>query len=66
MAEDHNFTPSTKHIALKYHNFRSHVDSGKIKIIYKPSEEQIADILTKPVNDPQFYVLRVGECANLS
>ena len=58
MTEAHKFTPRTKHIALKYHHFRSHTDSGKIKIIYKPSEEQIADILTKPVNDPQFYVLR--------
>ena len=58
MTEAHKFTPRTKHIALKYHHFRYHVDSGKIKIIYKPSEKQIADILTKPVNDPQFYVLR--------
>ena len=58
MMEAHKFTPRTKHIAMKYHHFRSHVDLGKIKIIYKPSEKQIADILTKPVNDPQFYVLR--------
>ena len=57
MTEAPKFTPINKQIALKYHHFRSHVDSGKIKIIYKHSEEQIADILTKPVNDPQFYVL---------
>ena len=57
MTEAHKFTPRTKHIALKYHHVRSHNDLGKIKIIYKPSEEQIADILTKPVNDPQFHVL---------
>ena len=52
------FIPRTKHISLKYHHFRSNVDSGKIKIIYNPSDEHIVDILTKPVNYPHFYVLR--------
>ena len=58
MTEAHKFTSRTKNIALKYDHLRSHVDSGKIKIIYKPSKEQIVEILTKLVNDPQFYVVR--------
>ena len=58
MTEAHKLTPRTKLIALKYHHLWSHVDSVKIKIIYKPLEEKIAEILSKPVNDPQFYVLR--------
>ena len=60
MTEARNFTPRTKNIALNYHHFRTHVDSEKIKIIYKPSEEQIADILTKPVNDPLNFMFEVS------
>ena len=32
MTKSDKFTPRTKHITLKYHNFRSFVDSKKIQI----------------------------------
>ena len=32
MATGSNFSPRTKHIALKYHHFRSHVKSGRVDI----------------------------------
>ena len=51
------FTPRTKHIALKYHHFKSFVKSGKIKIGYCRTEEQKADLLTKPLNDKLFFKL---------
>ena len=31
------FSPRTKHIALKYHHFRSHVKSGRVDIHYRPT-----------------------------
>ena len=34
MATTQKFTPRTKHIALKYHHFRSHVKSGRVAISY--------------------------------
>ena len=36
-----------KHIALKYHFVRDKVRSGEIKLVYVPTEENVADILTK-------------------
>jgi hypothetical protein len=59
MAESNRFSPRTKHIALKYHDFKSHVDEGKISISYINMHEQLADILTKPLDDKTFFVLRM-------
>ena len=49
MATGTKFSPKTKHIALKYHHFRSHVKYGRVDIHYRPNGEKIADLLTKPL-----------------
>jgi hypothetical protein len=51
--------PRTKHIALKYHHFRSHVASGDIKINWIDTKHQLADIFTKPLAEPLFTSLRL-------
>jgi hypothetical protein len=53
MAESNRFSPRAKHIALKYHHL------GKISISYINTHEQLADILTKPLDDKTFFVLRM-------
>ena len=58
MATLQKFTPCTKHIALKYHHFRSHVKNGAIKISYCCTTEQKADLLTKPLAINLFFKLR--------
>ena len=58
MATGIKFSPRTKHIALKYHHFRSHVKSGRVEIQYRPTEEQLADLLTKPLSNEAFFTLR--------
>ena len=58
MAKAEKFTPRTKHIALKYHHFRSYVEKGMIKILSIGTKEQIADILTKPLECNSFKYLR--------
>jgi len=40
----------SKHIDVKYHFIREALSEGKIDIIYCPSEDMAADILTKPVS----------------
>ena len=40
--------PRTKHINVKYHHFRSHVARKEIIVKACSSEEQMADMLTKP------------------
>jgi hypothetical protein len=51
-------TPRTKHIALKYHHFRSFVKNESIKILPIGTAEQTANILTKPLSGELFLYLR--------
>ena len=44
--------PRTKHINIKYHHFRDYVERGEITIHPIRSEDQPADLLTKPVPEP--------------
>ena len=62
MATGIRFSLRTKHIALKYHHFRSHVKSGRVEIQYRPTEEQLADLLTKPLSNEAFFTLRYMLC----
>ena len=57
-----NMTPRTKHIALKYHHFRSFVQREIIDIQYINTKEQTADIFTKPINETTFIYLRNKLC----
>ena len=54
------FTPCTKHIAIKYHHFRSFVSDGTIVIHPIDTSEQLADMLTKPLKEQSFCYLRKG------
>ncbi len=58
MATSQKFTPQPKHIALKYHHFKQYVESDRIEINYVHTEQQQADILTKPVRVDLFPKLR--------
>ena len=61
MAKNRKFSPRTKHIAIKYHHFRRHVN----KIVFINSfdtTEQITDALTKPLEENQFRYLRKKLC----
>jgi len=50
----------TKHIHVRYHFIREHVEDGDIDLLYVPTERQTADILTKPLDEKTFTRL-VGE-----
>ena len=54
------FRPRTKHINLKYHHFREHVKSGLLEIVDVPTDEQLADIFTKPLGVVLFEKFRKG------
>ena len=58
MAHSDKFTPRTKHIALKYHHFKTHVKNKQIKVQYCRTEYQKADLPTKPLADELFFKLR--------
>jgi len=54
IATHHKYRPRTKHINTQYHHFRQYVDSGEISIHAIDTEEQAADMLTKPLSEPPF------------
>jgi hypothetical protein len=48
----------TKHIEVRYHFSRDNVEKGNIELIHVPTEKQLADILTKPLDQATFARLR--------
>jgi hypothetical protein len=46
--------PRTKHLNIKYHHFREEVKKGTVSIWHTRTEEQMADILTKPLPEGSF------------
>ena len=58
VAESKKPLARTKHVATKYHHFRGLVDKGIIKINYVDTKKQMADTLTKPIENNQFFKLR--------
>ena len=50
--------PRTKHINLVYHHFRDHVRNGEVSVHPISTENQFADILTKPLDQNIFQRLR--------
>ncbi|GKB39380.1 hypothetical protein Tco_0884322 [Tanacetum coccineum] len=50
----------TKHIEIRHHFLRDNVQKGNITIEKVNSEDNIADILTKPLKREPFNLLRLG------
>jgi len=48
----------TKHIDIKYHFIKDHINKGTLKMEYLPTTEMTADILTKALPYDQFVKLR--------
>ena len=48
----------TKHIDIRYHFLRDHVSNDDISLTYVGTKHQLADILTKPLDEPRFVELR--------
>jgi hypothetical protein len=48
----------TKHIEVRYHFLRDNVEKGNIDLIHVPTEKQLADNLTKTLDQATFARLR--------
>jgi hypothetical protein len=44
----------TKHIEVRYHLLRDNVEKGNIDLIHVPTQKQLANILTKPLDQSTF------------
>ena len=49
----------TKHIDVRHHFLRDHVEKGDIVLNFVPTNSQVADIFTKPLSEDRFNVLRL-------
>ena len=48
----------TKHIEIRHHFLRDHAKKGDITLDFVKTEDQLADIFTKPLNENQFVNIR--------
>ena len=46
--------PRTKHLNIKYHHFREEVRKGNVSIYHVRTEDQMADMLTRPLEEATF------------
>lgn len=58
LAKNSNFYKRSKHIDVHTHFVREQIQNGELRIEHVPSENQVADILTKLIPRVQFQRLR--------
>ena len=49
----------SKHIEVKYHLDRESIEKGQINVEFIRSEEQLGDVLTKPLKKVKFHEFRI-------
>lgn len=49
LSKDHQYHTCTKHIDIQYHFIRYIIENGSMRLIYCPTEDMVADTLTKPL-----------------
>ena len=54
IAKVDKYRPRTKHLNNRLFHFRTYVERGDISIEHIGTNDQMADILTKPLNQPLF------------
>ena len=52
------FHDKSNHIKIKYHNIRDMVQRGAVNLLYVAMDEQIANVLTKPLARVKFEYFR--------
>jgi hypothetical protein len=62
LSENPVFHDRSKHIEMRYHYLRDMVQKGAIRLQYVSTEEQIADVFTKPLTAVKFVYFRDKLC----
>jgi hypothetical protein len=48
----------TRHIAIRYFFVKDRIDAGEVVVEYLPTEQMVADVMTKPLQGTLFRRLR--------
>ena len=62
LTKDHQYHARTKHIDIRYHFIRWIVEQGSIRLIYCPTDDMVADSLTKalPSAKVKYFAAELG------
>ena len=58
MTKNPQFHGRAKHIGIKYHYIRGEVEKGTVKLLYCPTENMMADVLTKGLSKEKHHKFR--------
>jgi hypothetical protein len=58
MTENPIFHDKSKHIEIRYHYIHDMVQRGALKLQYISTDEQVVDVLTKPLSRVKFGYFR--------
>lgn len=58
MSKNPVFHSKSKHISIRYNFLKEKVEAKEIRLVYVPTKERIADILTKPLPKDTFEYLK--------
>ena len=66
LTKEHQYHARTKHIDVRFHFIRWIIEDGKIRLIYCPTEEMVADALTKalPSTKVKHFASELGLAAH--
>ncbi|PPQ85111.1 hypothetical protein CVT26_005400 [Gymnopilus dilepis] len=53
LTKDHQYHARTKHIDIRFHFIRWIVENGSLHLVYCPTDEMVADVLTKALPSPK-------------
>ena len=62
MTKNHVFHDKSKHIEIRYFYIRDMVQKGAIRLHYLSTNEQVVDVLTKPLSRVKFEYLHENIC----
>jgi hypothetical protein len=60
--DNHVFHDRSKHIEIRYHFIHDMVQRGALKLQYISTDEQVVDVLTKPLSRVKFEHFRDKLC----
>jgi len=65
LAKDHQYHARTKHIDIRYYFIHWIIEEDKIRLIYCPTEDMIADVFTKALPSPKvkYFACELGLAA---